>query len=142
MRTYAEIIQGLRLADRLFWANRTLDLLIDDEAMDSPDWKETCQGDDCISLVDPDLSAQHEGLCKACYKIEYFTCVRCEEDSHRMHMSTRRNHCESCNDDVIREQSEEMWTEIEELTGTWSEESAEGHAKMKKLLAYVKKLSK
>ncbi len=140
--------QDMTAADRLFWANRTIEILIDEDdecPEDAVDYGTVCDGrDDCITLVsvNGDDYDDHDQQCQACWDSTHFYCRECDEEFHHDEEHEQfKGYCVDCGCSKHQEKGDELWTEIEDIAGSWSGDDDE-IMKLKKLLAYVKKLSK
>ena len=82
------------------------------------------------------------GLCDRCYDAVHFTCGECGEEFHCDDVSSDYPElCTDCGSTKRTEVADALWSEIEDLAGSWSGEDTE-IPNLKKLLAYAKQLSK
>ena len=120
-------------------ANIALWQLMDDSlAQDAEDYMVTC--DKCAALITEDQYGEHDGLCEACHDAVHFTCPECGETYHcDEHHDTYTDLCENCGAVKREVIADGLWSEIEDLAGSWLGEATE-ISKLQKLLAYAKKL--
>jgi len=123
----------MSLANTAIWS-----LVDNDDAMYGENYRVAC--DDCATLISEDQCGSHDGLCDRCYDAVHFTCSACGEECHTDDChATYKDLCEGCGSAKRTEVADELWSEIEDLAGTWSGEETE-ITNLKKLLAYAKKL--
>jgi DNA-directed RNA polymerase subunit RPC12/RpoP len=120
-------------------ANLTIWRLLDNsEAEDAEDYLVTC--DDCGALITDDEYSANNGLCGGCNAAVHFTCGECKE---AFHVDDRSDEfpllCTDCGSAKHTELADGLWSELEDLAGSWSGEDFE-IGRLRKLLAYAKRL--
>ncbi len=101
---------------------------------------EMVECDECGCEMTQDEYDEEEGLCVRCTAKVMRVCKRCNETYHVEDAHTEfAMCCDSCGDDERQEIADGLWSEIEDLVGSWSAETYEV-SNMRRLLAYAKKL--
>ena len=87
------------LGNRLYHANRALDIVIDEDAghpEDAADYR-TEHGEECANLIKRRLSEAQDGMCATCWSNSHFDCESCGEEFHHDDRSeTHRRMCVEC----------------------------------------------
>src|SRR5271166_2095462 len=110
---------SMSLANIAIWS-----LINDSEAQDALDYHVTC--DDCAILISETQYEAHDGLCEGCFDSVHFTRSECGEVYHQDDRSeTYKDLCEECGCSKRTKQADELWAEIEDLAGSWSDEDSE-----------------
>lgn len=123
----------------LYWANVTLRELLDNSAVeDAADYKLTC--DECAALISEDTYSTLDGLCEACHDACHFTCAECVGEFHQDDRSEYYPKlCAECGAAKRTEIADGLWSEIEDLAGSWVGEDYEIE-RLKKLLNYARRM--
>jgi methionyl-tRNA synthetase len=126
---------GIAEANILIWR-----LLDNSDAEEADGYQVAC--DECAALVSEDVYSENDGLCNACNAAVHFTCEACGEEQHVDDRSEEYpTLCVSCGSDKHTKAADNLWSELEDLAGSWSGEDCE-ISNLKKLLAYAKRLRK
>jgi hypothetical protein len=130
-------------ADRLYMANLELTGLMDNDAADeASDYWVVCGDADCSGQIPQDDYNDQDAMCKSCYDSVHFDCIGCDETLHCDEESDDfKGYCVECGCARNREIADGIWSEIEDLAGSWAEEDGE-IAKLRKVLSYMKRLKK
>lgn len=120
-------------------ANGSLAALLDNgDIEDAEDYRLCCE--ECAALITIDYHDDHDGLCEACYDAVHFDCTECGDEFHRDERSEEfPKLCVECGCSKHHDEVESIWSQIEDVVGTWDGEDDE-LPRLKKLLAYARRL--